>query len=240
MGSCETIEWDTGQGVRLLPNQKPKFGTNETMGQRREKIMRRMKRFFWVTLAALLAIPLFGLDGEGHAQRPFSLPRKQTLFPASRQEIVELSNGQVRIFIRPDGRFTMQTGDGRWLLYPSARTTFLTVNVDGTSYDNKNGSLEVVNPPTIQDGGNAASITYKAGEDVEVVQKFELAGQTVKFSVQVRNRGTGSHSVNVRFLLDTQIDVNDGAPLYALGVGVRTFETDIPSITFTDFFAYDQ
>jgi hypothetical protein len=30
MGSCETIEWDMGQGVGLLPNQKPKFGTKNS------------------------------------------------------------------------------------------------------------------------------------------------------------------------------------------------------------------
>jgi subtilisin family serine protease len=62
-----------GHGTRRWAIAQPKFGTNETMGHRREKIMRRMKRFFWVTLAALLAIPLlFGLDGGGHAQGPSS------------------------------------------------------------------------------------------------------------------------------------------------------------------------
>jgi hypothetical protein len=149
-----------------------------------------------------------------------------------------LSNEYLTISVIDTGQFTMRTADGRYLLYPGASTGYLSVKVDSQVYNNANGSLSVITPFTVVDD-NSAYIQYQTPESILVTQWFTLSGQAVRFKVEVSNQDATQHDISVRYLLDTQVDINDGSPLYVPTVGVRTYETDMPILTFNSWRAYD-
>lgn len=65
-----------------------------------------------------------------------------------------------------------------------------------------------------------------------------MNGNAVELSVFASNNDASAHKVEVRYLLDTQIDINDGSPLYAPTVGTKVYETDIPIINFSTWEAW--
>ena len=95
-------------------------------------------------------------------------------------------------------------------------------------------------PLQIDTSANTATIGYAPHPDISLTQRFEIVGPAVKLILQFKNNGSTSHNLKTRCLLDTQVDENDGAPLYASTVDVQTFETDLPSPSFRQFLAYDQ
>jgi len=149
-----------------------------------------------------------------------------------------LSNEFLTISVIHTGQFTMWTADGRYLLYPNARTGYLSIKVDGQVYNNYDGSLTVITPFTIIDQ-KSAYIQYRTPENILITQRFTLSGQAVQFKVEALNQDGASHLVSVRYLFDTQVDINDGSPLYAPSVGVRTYETDMPMPAFNKWLGYD-
>jgi hypothetical protein len=149
-----------------------------------------------------------------------------------------LANEYLTVSIIDTGQFTLLTADGRYLLFSGAGTSYLSVMVDGYVYENDSGSLAVVTPLTITDPTHAF-IEYLTPELILVRQNFALNGEAVKISLDVNNTGTVPHSVSARYLLDTQINTNDGSPLYASTVGVRTYETDILIPAFNSWQGYD-
>ncbi len=149
-----------------------------------------------------------------------------------------LSNEYLTISIIDTGQFTMWTAGGRYLLYPYEGTGYLSVKVDSQVYNNDDGSLSVITPFTVVDD-NSAYIQYQTPESILVTQWFTLSGQAVRFKVEASNQDAMQHDISVRYLFDTQMDINDGSPLYAPTVGVRTYETDMPTPTFNSWRAYD-
>jgi len=149
-----------------------------------------------------------------------------------------LSNEFLTISIIDTGQFTMWTADGKYLLYPYAGTGYLSVKVDSQVYTNRDGSLSVITPLTLVDD-NSAYIKYQTPENILVTQWFKLSGQAVQLRVEVSNQDAIEHDISVRYLFDTQLDINDGAPLYAPTVGIRTYETDMPMPAFNSWRAYD-
>lgn len=149
-----------------------------------------------------------------------------------------LSNEYLTISIIDTGQFTMWTADGRYLLYPNERTGYLSVKVDSQVYNNDDGSLSVVTPLTVVNT-NSAYIRYRTPENILITQWFTLSGQAVQFKVEASNQDATQHDISIRYLFDTQVDINDGSPLYAPTVGVRTYETDMPIPTFNSWRAYD-
>jgi hypothetical protein len=156
-----------------------------------------------------------------------------------------LANESVAITVNASGAFTIQrASDSKWLLYPNPDTTAFSVRVDSNVYWTRNGSLRVTTPLTVLNS-TSAYIEYTTPENIVIRHTFDLVGDAIKFTVQARNAGPSSRSVQVRYLFDTQIDVNDGSPLYAQGVTdsqgspVCTYETDIPNVSFGSWRGYD-
>jgi len=163
----------------------------------------------------------------------------QSLQAAQSTADAQLSNSDLTLSLLDTGQFSLQASDGRYLLYPDARTTYLSVKVDATVYNNKDGSLPVLTPLS-SDDSSSAYITYETPEQVVVTETYTLVGSAVEFTTQTQNLDIVPHNVSVRYLLDTQVDTNDGSPLFAPPVGVRTSETDLPGPAFTTWQGYDQ
>ncbi len=184
-----------------------------------------------VTQAQLMSLRDEGIQFEvlksSDRDRPLSVAQNEYL-----------SNEYLTISIIDTGQFTIWTADGRYLLYPNARTGYLSLKVDNQVYNNYDGSLSVITPLTVTDD-DSAYIQYRTPENIIVTQRFTLSGQAVRFKVEVSNQDTTQHDISVRYLFDTQVDINDGSPLYAPTVGVRTHETDMPIPTFNSWRAYD-
>ena len=159
---------------------------------------------------------------------------------------VTLGNEFINITVDEAGAFTMQrSADDKWLLYPSAGTSAFSVKVDDNIYWTE--SLEnfgQVNGPVV-DSDTSAHIEYVTPEQVRIIHEFDLAGQAVRFRATVINDSGSAHDVGIRYLFDTQIDENDGSPLYAPGVTdsqgstVCTYEVDIPNVFFQEWQGYD-
>jgi len=165
--------------------------------------------------------------------------------------VAELENEFVRIDINSAGTFTMQrSSDGKWLLFPDNGTTEFSVRIDNNTYwaaPWENGNLaNYISTPVTKVDNNTAYIEYTTPEHVVIRHTFSLVGKSVKFFVEAKNNDSSAHSVKVRYLFDTQVDQNDGAPLYAEGVhdktgsSICTYETDVTNVTFNEWRSYDQ
>jgi len=157
----------------------------------------------------------------------------------------DISNSDITLILYDNGQFTMEnTSDGKCLLYP-ADTSYISINVDGVVYahsargHDSDDYLDNYISASLTQVGNIAYITYTLPENVEITQKFELSGKAVKFTTEAVNLDGASHVVEVRYLFDTQLDQNDGSPLYAPGIGTKTYETDIPNPQFSMWKGYD-
>lgn len=157
----------------------------------------------------------------------------------------DLSNSWVTLNLYNNGQFTLKkTSNGKWLLYPS-NTSFISINVDGNVYiqGSSNASAlkmdNYITTPLTKVNQNSSYISYTLPGNIKIVQKYELYGQTVKFTTQAVNLGADNHNVKIRYLFDTQLDQNDGSPLYAPTVGVRTYEIDLPNPSFSMWKGYD-
>lgn len=151
---------------------------------------------------------------------------------------LELSNSYLTLDIIDSGQFTMRTADGRYLLFPNASTGYLSVNVDGKIYSQYSNTLSVYSALNYIDASNAM-IQFKTPENILLTLHFTLNGQAVQFALESKNLDSTPHSIDARFLLDTQVDLNDGSPLYAPNIGVRTKETDFPQPPFSTWRGYD-
>ena len=151
----------------------------------------------------------------------------QTLTQAS--ESSTLSNDKIKLILYDDGNFRMERADGADLLFPSD-TSAITIRIDSTDYAHNGGQYlgnYISTPLTIIDQSHAMIGYSFLDGDLDLRLDYFLAEGTVKFKADVTNNGGQSHDVKVRFLFDTQLGPNDGAPLYSSVTGVRTFETEI-------------
>lgn len=157
-----------------------------------------------------------------------------------------LSNEYVTIVIDENGVFTMRrTGDDAKLLFGlDPWSSVMTVKVDGTAVSTDAG-LTASRPLHVDTQAGTANVEYTLG-GVKFVHRFELAGPAVRFRMTVTNNDSGAHQVAVRYLLDTQIADNDGAPISAEGVvdssgsSVITYETEVTDVWFTEWKDYDR
>ncbi len=156
-----------------------------------------------------------------------------------------LGNEYLTLQVFESGQFVLQTADGRYLLYPGP-TSYLSVKVDDIVYANSPDLPHVlsVDMPLqfldMDDDGieDAAFITYSTPEKVRVNQRLELAGEALKITVDITNQDVSSHTVSIRHLIDTQVDDNDGSPLWMAGnVYVAEVELAPP---FTTWKGYDR
>lgn len=151
---------------------------------------------------------------------------------------VTISNANLSLDLDLEGFFLLETASGQALTYPNF-TSFISVKVGNSVYSHRDGSLNVVQP-TRRLSTTEAEVVFQTPENVEIRQRFTLSGQTLRLWAIIRNWGSQPRSVGVRYLIDTQVGVNDGAPLMAPNVGVRTYETDLPAPPFINWFSYDR
>ena len=151
---------------------------------------------------------------------------------------VTLSNAHLKATITDTGEFTLQTASGRYLLFPVAGTGDLSIRVDNEIHSIRYGGL-TIHTALQQIDTTRALIRYRTPEGIVATLRYELAGEALGLSLQAENTSSTARTVAVRFLLDTQVDVNDGSPLYAAPVNVRTYETNFPSVNFTLWRGYD-
>lgn len=155
---------------------------------------------------------------------------------------IHLSNEALRLTLYGGGLFSLISSDGRPLLFPGG-TSYASVWVDGTAYTSSLLNLasgQLISqemPPWLVDDVTAQE-RFVTAEGVHYTFSYTLVGPAVRFSVLAENRGGDPHAAQVRFLLDTQVDENDGSPLWASG-SVYTEEAEAPRST-SIFKGYDQ
>jgi len=201
----------------------------------------------YYVVAIVSQAQLYNLKARGfevEIMKSYGRAERELLFAAAASASPTLENEHVSITVNYEGAFTMQRAtDDKWLLYPRASTTAFSVKVDDAVYWT-GGYMPISTPLTIVDA-NTAYIEYVTSENVRIRHTYSLAEKAVKFEVQAWNNDSSTHHVQVRYLFDTQVDENDGSPLYAQGVvdsqgsSVCTYETEIPSITFSEWKGYD-
>lgn len=168
-------------------------------------------------------------------------------------DVSTISNDHLTVFFEDEsgvGTFTMQTADGRDLMFAGGEpgTSYLTVRVDGTSYVTlADGTMEnatsmdgyVSRSPTVSDDGRSVRTSWTLPEDVAVTQTITLQGEAAAFEVAVENEGAGSRTVDLRYLFDYQVDEQDGSPVFVDGE-VLTSETRFESPAFSTWQTYDR
>jgi len=158
-----------------------------------------------------------------------------------------LQNSNLSIEINNVGTFTMQNAEGKWLLYPESYTTGFSMKIDGNIYCSMSNLSSFVTTGLKYEDNETAYIEYTTAENVKIKQTFYLpdSSEAVEFRVTATNNDSVPHDVQVRYLFDTQIDKNDGSPLYAQGIqdvtgsSICTHETNIENVNFSQWKGYD-
>lgn len=154
---------------------------------------------------------------------------------------VQISNSSLTLGVFDStGSINLRTADGTLLLYP-ADTSNIAFQVDGSTQKSTvyGGGLNsfMIQSPTVT-ASDSVSVKWKMN-GVSLGITYKLIDNNLQVTAVMTNEEIGIHQVGLRFLLDTMLGPDDGAPLYAPDIGVKTFETDIPNPAFTYWMAYD-
>lgn len=129
--------------------------------------------------------------------------------------------------------------DGSWeklsFNYPQPwRGSFITVSVNGTYYSNSVNPRDaefmddyVTQAPTL--AGDSIVVKWMLPEKLLVTQYFSLIGNGSLIKIELENIGENQLDVGVRLHLDTMLGLNDGAPIYLPGVGLKSTEAEYES-----------
>ena len=140
--------------------------------------------------------------------------------------------------------FQIRNADGQQLIYPDARSSGLTVQVDGTNYvvgtfPGTNMGNYRVQDTQFSEETTVARTEWSLPEDVRVAQQISLAGEAARFRLSVENRSNQPREIRVRYLHDYQVGPQDGAPIFING-DVLTHERRFENPTFSSWQTYDQ
>jgi len=138
------------------------------------------------------------------------------------------------------GRYTEATAEGKRLLfgYPDAGTSYTTVRLDGNDYyQDSTMDSYVTQAPTII--GDSIVTKWTLPPNVSVSQDLTLMPNTTKYSLTVTNNDHASHSIKIRYMFDTMLAYNDGAPFRVPGVGDITTEQEFINPVFNYWLATD-
>ncbi|MFC2162469.1 hypothetical protein ACFLRF_02195 [Candidatus Altiarchaeota archaeon] len=114
--------------------------------------------------------------------------------------------------------------------YPSPwKGTFISVNVDGKVYSTSENPFDSVlmddyvsSRPGLFD--EVLETEWILPENIQVTQSFMNIENNTLVNLSIVNRDSASHVIGVRVHLDTMLGLNDGAPIYIPGHGLRTKE----------------
>jgi streptogramin lyase len=138
------------------------------------------------------------------------------------------------------GRYTEATADEMLLLYgyPYAGSSYMTVRLDGSDYyQDDTMDAYITQAPAID--GNSITTQWSLPTDVDVSLILTLQQDTTKYRATITNNDSASHEVKIRFLLDTMLAYNDGAPFIVPGVGNVTSEQEYTNPVFDYWQATD-
>ena len=193
-----------------------------------------MKRKVSVTLVAVVIIAMMQIAvfPRVKAEEPLKCPSG---------EDSQISNSYLTLSVfDATGSINLRTADGRLLLYP-ADTSNIALRVDGATEKSTvyGGGLNsyIIQSPTIT-APDTIVVKWKMSS-VSLIITYKLVDNNLQITATLTNEGSASHQAGLRFLLDTQLGPNDGAPLYAPNIGVKTYETDMLNPTFNYWMAYD-
>ncbi len=139
------------------------------------------------------------------------------------------------------GRYTEATADEMLLLYgyPYPWSSYMTVRLDGSDYYQDFSVMDsyVTQSPTID--GDSIITQWSLPTDVGVSLRLTLQPNTTKYQATITNNDSAGHDVELRFLLDTMLAYNDGAPFIVPGVGDVTTEQEYNNPVFNYWQATD-
>ncbi len=139
------------------------------------------------------------------------------------------------------GRFTIGTAAGnpdsdtdndKKMLFgwPSTGTSFTTIVVDGKEYIYGNNGFSQSPKFNTNQGNNISIVNYG---DVEVKQTLQIINNNstdrddvVEIKYEITNKGSSSHNIGTRIMLDTMLGDNDDAPFRVSGIGAVTTQTE--------------
>ncbi|RLG56303.1 MAG: hypothetical protein DRN95_07025, partial [Candidatus Hydrothermarchaeota archaeon] len=158
---------------------------------------------------------------------------------------VTIQNEYLKIEVGNNGQYRGWTSAGDAIFYPYGTypwSSFITIKVNGSIYDNSPWSSNLDNYLTQETIKKSSVETetkwYIPEENLEVTQNIILVGEQVKFILKLKNKGTVTKTVSVRYEWDTQIADNDGAPLREEGGDLHEFEIAFEPVTFSYWSAY--
>lgn len=138
------------------------------------------------------------------------------------------------------GRYTEATAEGKKLLYgyPDARTSYTTIRIDGHDYyQDATMDSYVTQMPTII--GDSIITKWTLPSNVKVSQDLTLMSNTTRYRLTVTNNDHASHHVKIRYMFDTMLAYEDGAPFRVPGVGDITTEQEFKNPVFDYWKAMD-
>jgi hypothetical protein len=153
---------------------------------------------------------------------------------------VQISNSYLTLGVYDKtGNMNLNSSAGVCLLYPGD-TSNIAFSVDGVSKNSgtSQGLGTYMTQTPVQVGLDSVKVSWEISK-VHLTITYILQNDNIEVKAIINNNDVVSHQAGVRFLLDTQLGPNDGAPLYAPNVGVSTFERDLSNPTFNSIMAYD-
>ena len=138
------------------------------------------------------------------------------------------------------GRYTEATAEGKKLLYgyPDAWSSYTTIWIDGSDYyQDSTMDSYVTQMPTII--GDSIVTKWTLLANVNVSQDLTLMPNTTRYRLSVTNNDPASHYVKIRYMFDTMLAYEDGAPFRVPGVGDITTEQEFINPVFDYWKAMD-
>ena len=159
-------------------------------------------------------------------------------------DLVNLARYNVSIAVKNAsriGRYTEATAEGKRLLfgYPVLCTSYTTIRIDGNNYcqDVTMDSYATQMPTII---GDSIVTKWSLPQNVDISQDLTLMPDTTKYRLAVTNNDHASHNIKIRYMFDTMLADNDGAPFRVPGVGDITTEQEFINPVFDYWQAMDR
>ncbi|MEX2705281.1 MAG: hypothetical protein Q6352_008470 [Candidatus Freyrarchaeum guaymaensis] len=182
-------------------------------------------------------IPFFGFSQSLQSKNKISSDMQE------KSTSVIISNSYLELHVEDTGIAILYTADGKPLTFPGYTSDF-GLKIDEKNYA-INGYLDLTDYLTnyitqypTQVGSSTVIVKYTISGIILTVN-YTLVDDNLKISAYIENSGWESHSVGFKYQLDTQLDINDGSPLYSEVTGTCTYETKISPVTFVSWRAYD-
>ena len=180
--------------------------------------------------ALVLGLGLAALAGVATAAKQPSRPLQE------RAESFGPGSPYIECYIDDStGQYTMGVPNGPILLFghPNPWSSFATIRVDGSDYDNKEETFGALIQAPLTTGDTNEAIWQLGTTNLRVHQILTLVTgsstghpDTYLIRYRVENLDSSAHTIGCRVMFDTDLDDNDGAPFRVPGTGSVTTEME--------------